>query len=237
VSTLFTGLQVDVAVRDTDAWLYRVGYDIALLGRVVFVAGQKTLFESNFDPTAVGQAPSATQEVGTATIEGPVTVVNPLDPSSGKWVQIGKKGYGEGAALHCVLTESPGPGVYLFNAELFLGDASGVASISFETAAHEEFMHVDFLPDNRARVDDVGVEFGSFPRNAAFIVQVALNIQTSGSTATVVLTGSASGAQEVSVQPPFQHLAPQFGAVKLWQGWEDTGGFEATDIVVSRALE
>jgi hypothetical protein len=36
VINLYTGLQVDVAVRDTDASLNRVGYNILLLGRIVF---------------------------------------------------------------------------------------------------------------------------------------------------------------------------------------------------------
>ena len=30
------GVQVDVAVRDTDAWLYRVSYNVTLLGKIVF---------------------------------------------------------------------------------------------------------------------------------------------------------------------------------------------------------
>ena len=33
---LFNGVQVDVAVRDTDAWLYRVSYNVTLLGKIVF---------------------------------------------------------------------------------------------------------------------------------------------------------------------------------------------------------
>ena len=33
---LFNGIQVDVAVRDTDAWLHRVSYEIVLLGRIAF---------------------------------------------------------------------------------------------------------------------------------------------------------------------------------------------------------
>jgi hypothetical protein len=37
VSNLFTGVQVDVAVRDTDAWLFRVGYNFTLLGKIVFI--------------------------------------------------------------------------------------------------------------------------------------------------------------------------------------------------------
>ena len=36
VNNLFTGINVDIAVRDSDAWLYRVSYNITLLGRIVF---------------------------------------------------------------------------------------------------------------------------------------------------------------------------------------------------------
>ena len=38
VSNLFTGITVDVAVRDSDAYLLRLGYNITLLGRIVFPA-------------------------------------------------------------------------------------------------------------------------------------------------------------------------------------------------------
>jgi hypothetical protein len=38
VNNLFSGVNVDLAVRDTDAWLYRLSYHITLLGRIVFVA-------------------------------------------------------------------------------------------------------------------------------------------------------------------------------------------------------
>jgi tetratricopeptide (TPR) repeat protein len=33
---LFNGIQVDVAVRDSDAWIHRVSYHITLLGKIVF---------------------------------------------------------------------------------------------------------------------------------------------------------------------------------------------------------
>lgn len=36
VNNIFTGINVDVAVRDTDAWLFRLGYNITLLGRIAF---------------------------------------------------------------------------------------------------------------------------------------------------------------------------------------------------------
>lgn len=35
IPNVFEYLEVDLAVRDTDAWLYRVGYQITLLGRIV----------------------------------------------------------------------------------------------------------------------------------------------------------------------------------------------------------
>jgi hypothetical protein len=38
VNNLFSGINVDVAVRDVDAWLYRLAYNISLVGRIVFVA-------------------------------------------------------------------------------------------------------------------------------------------------------------------------------------------------------
>jgi hypothetical protein len=38
VGNLFSGLNVDLAVRDSDAWLFRLGYHVTLIGRIVFVA-------------------------------------------------------------------------------------------------------------------------------------------------------------------------------------------------------
>ena len=40
VNNLFSGINVDVAVRNTDAWLYRLGYNITLFGKIVFVEVQ-----------------------------------------------------------------------------------------------------------------------------------------------------------------------------------------------------
>jgi hypothetical protein len=36
LTSVFAGMQVDLAVRDTDAWLNRVSYHITLLGKIVF---------------------------------------------------------------------------------------------------------------------------------------------------------------------------------------------------------
>lgn len=37
VGNIFSGIDVDVAVRDTGAWIFRVGYNITLLGKIVFL--------------------------------------------------------------------------------------------------------------------------------------------------------------------------------------------------------
>ena len=34
---LFSGIQADIAVRDTDAWIFRLSYTIALLGKIIYV--------------------------------------------------------------------------------------------------------------------------------------------------------------------------------------------------------
>jgi hypothetical protein len=36
VNNIFTGIDVDAAVRDTDAWIYRLGYNVTLLGKIAF---------------------------------------------------------------------------------------------------------------------------------------------------------------------------------------------------------
>lgn len=38
VNNIFTGVNADLAVNDSDAWIYRLGYNITLLGQIVFIA-------------------------------------------------------------------------------------------------------------------------------------------------------------------------------------------------------
>ncbi len=115
----------------------------------------------------------------------------------------------------------------------------GVATIQFEAfgqpvSSVASFLHLDLMPDNTVRIDDVeGTKFGTFPRDQPFIVQVTLNINPSSSTAHVVLSGAgASGTADRTVPPPFQGMALQFGAVRLWMGFPHLGKFDATNIVV-----
>lgn len=240
VGNIFTGINVDVAVQDNDALIFRLGYNITLLGKIVFLTTPKTLFQSDFDPTPDGNPPSTTQAVGTAKVEAPpksVLVIDPPFPHTEKWVQIvGQPGSQQISSFVGVLTAVDGPGVYNFSAVLFIPTGTGVVSISFETANAQEFMHIDFLPENRVRIDDNdATKFGSFPREEVFLVQVILNISLGQSTARIMLSGgTAFGDTTYTMPPPFHILSPQFGQVRLWQGVGDTGGFDATEIVVSR---
>ena len=38
ISNIFNGVNVDVAVRDKDAWIYRVAYNMTLLGKIAFTS-------------------------------------------------------------------------------------------------------------------------------------------------------------------------------------------------------
>jgi len=38
VNNIFTGVNADLGVSDSDAWLYRLSYNITLLGKIVFIA-------------------------------------------------------------------------------------------------------------------------------------------------------------------------------------------------------
>ena len=37
LNNIFTGVNADLSVNDSDAWIYRLGYNITLLGKIVFM--------------------------------------------------------------------------------------------------------------------------------------------------------------------------------------------------------
>jgi hypothetical protein len=252
VGNLWTGLEVDVAVRDTDAWLFRVGYNIALLGKIVFLSAQETLFRSDFDPTEVGLPPDPNQAVGTCTVQPPppersVVVVDPPAPPQQKWLRIVRPNGPDQAVFQGNFSHAAGDGIYTFTTAVFLPSDSPVSSISFlTTTGPHQFLHIDFLPSNQLRVDDIGPVFGSFARDLPFTVQVVLNINASFSTVQVLLSGAASGqlnytigesAQSSGDKAAAQAHSRQFDAIQLWQGFEiqQAGPFDVTNIVVSRS--
>ena len=241
VGKLFSGLRVDVSVRDTDAFLQRVGYNITLAGKIIFVSTPETLFRSNFDTTPVGQPPSAAQEVGTAHLggtPGSVTVIASPVATQGKWINLIERSGHFTAEFQGLFSHNAGKGIYNFYATLFIPSGTAQspsgASINFEGGG-QQFLHLDFMENNRVRIDDdENTEFGTFPRGQAFTVQVTLNITGASSTAHIYLSKSgASGEKDYTIVVP-SIFALQFNAVWVWQGTQWTGGFDATNIVVTR---
>ena len=203
----------------------------------------ETLFQSNFDATAVGQPPATAQQVGTATISGPansVIVVAPPVQPSGRWLQISRPTGPDVSSFQGKLIRMPGQGTYTFTATMFMPQNSQTATVQFEPFSNSPsdlsgFLHLDFTPENNVRIDDIdSTRFGEFPRDQPFIVQVTLTIGLP-STAHIVLSGAgASGDKTYQVLTPFNGSAQQFGALRVWQGFPHTGAFDVTNIVVSK---
>lgn len=226
---------------------------LLLLGFVIALTtagscNSATLFQSNFDSTAVNQPPSPTQAVGTASIDGPpgsvlVVAAPPNAQPSGKWLQISRPNGPQVASFQGKLTQQQGNGTYVFSTALFMpqSNTDNVGTIQFESFNQpvtnpSGFLHLDFLPNNRVRVDDDDTTtFGQFPRNQVFLVQVTLNINATSPNAHIILSGAgASGEADRTVIPPLRPQAQQFGAVRIWMGFPHTGAFQATNIVVQR---
>jgi hypothetical protein len=235
--------------RSRTSAMGRILLRCGLLVTLALISGcaSETLFQSNFDPTSVGQPPAHVQQVGTANMFGPfgsvVVVAPPVTPSS-KWVQITRPNGPNVAGMQGNFSQFRGNGNYAFSTFLYMPSNSGLATIQFEPFSQpvdtlSSFLHLDFTQDNRVRIDDNdATKFGAFPRDQVFIVQVTLNINASAPTAHIVLAGAgASGQADYTILPPFRPMAQQFGAVRLWMGFPWTGTFDATNIVVTRSKQ
>lgn len=204
----------------------------------------ETLFRSNFDSTPNEQPPT-TAEIGTVKTAGAVTVVAPPVLPSGKWVQMTRPAADTApASFQGNLKEVRGEGRYTFSAAVFMPSSStGVATIQFERqnqplSSITNFLHLDLMPNNTVRIDDFsGTEFGTFPRDKPFIVQVTLDIDTTP-TAHIVLSGDgASGTADHTILPPNVPMARQFGAVRLAMAFPHLGTLQATNIAVTRRTD
>lgn len=200
-----------------------------------------TLFRSNFDSTAVNQPPAQAQAVGTVTVEGGVRVA--VIPSTNlKGVKFGRIDGANTAVLHCNLAQHSVDGVYVFSTALYFPSGSGgLATIQFEGAGGQAFMHLDFPFVNpttgHVRIDDdESTVFGEIKRDQLFIVQVTLNISASSANAHIVLSGAGvSGEATRNIPAPFVPRARQFDAVRIASGLQaDDSTFFATNIVVTR---
>ena len=92
------------------------------------------------------------------------------------------------------------------------------------------------MENNMIRVNDNSAsEFGDFPRDSIFIVQVTLkSVNDIIESAHIVLAGAgASGDQQVITPTPLRNIANNFGTVRFWMGFPHVGAFDVTNIVVS----
>lgn len=206
----------------------------------------EALFKSNFDATAINQPPAANQAVGTASVDGPpgsvvVVAAPPNAQPSGKWLQVSRQNGPTVSSFQGKLKQQPGNGTYVFSAAMFMPTNSGIATVQFEPFNQPVgnpvgFLHLDFMPDNRVRIDDEsGTLFGHFPRDQVFIVQVTLTINATEPKAHILLSGAgASGEADRIVPAPLRFQAQQFGAVRIWMGFPNTGTFQATNVVVTK---
>ena len=234
-----------IKLEQRSRWVRR-GVCIILSGLLSACASQ-TLFQSNFDATPIGQPPAHMQQVGTANVSGPpggvVVVTSPVQ-TGGRWVQVSRPNDPVSiVAFQGNFSQFAGDGSYTFDATLFIPAGKAVASVQFEQFSQpvansfNGFLHLDFLQNGTIRIDDRPDKvFGTFPHDQPFIVQVTLSINTTP-TAQIVLAGAGTSGQmdyTIPQGPPFPD-ARQFGAVRLWMGTPQSGPFDATNIVVTKA--
>ena len=190
-----------------------------IFSALLSACASQTLFQSDFDPTPIGQPPAHMQQVGTANVSGPpgsvVVVASPVQ-TGGRWVQVARPNDPVTiVAFQGNFSQFAGDGSYTFDATLFIPTGQEVASVQFEqfnqpvANSFNGFLHLDFLQNGTIRIDDRPVVFGTFPHNQPFIVQVTLNINAAP-TAHIVLAGAGtSGQMDYAIQqgPPLSGCA------------------------------
>lgn len=223
VGNIFTGVNVDVGVRDTDAWILRLGYNITLRGRIVFLKAPTTLFESNFGTTAALQPPNPVQAVGTSKYNGSIEVITPTFVHTENWLQVGPFSTA-GAMFTGVFKDAPGPGIYSFSAMMFVSSKS-TANIGFNSSFTNEFLNLNFRGDNRVYTS-IQPTSCTFPHDQPFVMQVTLSVTTASATAQIAVAGSVANFP-LPVNP-FTVFA-----VTFYTEAGEAGAFDVTDVLVT----
>ena len=207
---------------------------------------QTKLFESQFNG-ALGSVPAAAQAVGTAQVHGAapgrVVIATPPGVTPAKWVQITRLATDGDVSSFQGNFSAAGDGNYTFWATVLIPSSGGALStIQFEQAGQPVtnpvgFMHIDFMPDGKIRIDDdPSTIFGSYTKDQPFLVQVTFVINATSAKAHIVLAGAgASGVADRTIPAAFLFQARQFGAVRLWVGFPNSGKFYGTSIFVTKA--
>jgi hypothetical protein len=225
VGNIFTGVNVDVGVRDTDAWILSLGYNITLRGRIVFIKAPVILFESNFETTPALHPPNPVQAVGTSKFNGAIEVITPTFVHTGNWLQVGPFTAQGGAMFTGVFKEAPGLGVYVFTAMMFVSSKSTAANIGFNSSVGQEFLNLTFKGDGRVYFS-IEPTSCTFPHDQPFVLQVTLTVTTASATVRVAVGGSVANFPLPS--NPFT-----VAQVTFYTEAGDVGAFDVTGVLVT----
>lgn len=202
-----------------------------------------TLLEVRFDADTPGAPPSTTQALGTVVVEpgaGSVVVVDTpavdVTPANKKWARISHPTpITPETSLVARMAAPTGTGSFTITTLLYVPTGAAVPTIQLETiplgSGSASFLHVDLLADGSLRINDGATTFGHYPHDQPFLLSIELELDDTGATARVAPVGAeASGSAEVPVPAP--SLARQFGAVRIWMGFQFGGTFYVDDVVV-----
>jgi hypothetical protein len=201
-----------------------------------------TVLLANFNTEPVGAPPAFTQPTGTVETSagaGSVTVVVSPDSSTGShWLRISHPTQpAPETVMRARFDSFHGSGHYGLLASVFIPSGTGAVTLQLEpfsgsVNSSPDFLHLDFMPQNNVRLNDNDADrFGTFPRDQSFVVSIQVDTTMTPAKATISLLGAgATGSKDV-VLPS---LASQFGAVRIWMGFQWTGTFFVDDVIVTR---
>ena len=204
--------------------------------------GSTTVLLANFNAEPLGGPPAFAQPTGTVETRsgaGSVLVANPPG-SSTKWAQISHPTQpSPQTMLRARFDSFHGTGKYGLLVAVFIPSGTGAVTLQLEPFAgtidsSPEFLHLDFMPENNVRINDNNADrFGTFPRDQSFVVSIRVDTTAFPPKGTISLLGGsgASGSRDVTLPS----LATQFGAVRLWMGFQWTGSFFFDDLLVTRS--
>jgi hypothetical protein len=224
IGNIFTGVNADVGVRDTDAWILSFSYNITLRGKIVFPKVPVILFQSNFGTTPANQPPKAVQAVGTAKFNGPILVITPTFPHTENWLQVGPFSTA-GAMFTGLFAQTPGVGVYVFTAMMFLSSKNNDANIGFNSGT-QEFLNINFRADNHVYLFTQATSC-TFPRDTPFAVQITITLTTTVATVQMGVAGSVANGN-------IPHNPGSVSAVTFYEQAGDAPvPFDVTDVLVT----
>lgn len=212
---------------------------------IILTAGCNSdlLFLANFNNDTPGQPPSQSQEKGKVFTDGLAqwVVVSYLNDSTNELalLQRPQKG-GKLASLQGVMERTYSSGDFGIIAALNIPSGSETVSFSLESPAaapnaYEGFLHIDFLTNNRLRIDDHATAiFGTFPYDKTFVFSMLFHLEPAGSYVEVCVTGNgAEGSHRYDIRTPYA-LMSQFQAARFWFGFDWKGRCYIDDFMITK---